>query len=451
MDAAHSGPCAVYLKKVEHANADNNAAGDGWFKIWHEGFDEAAGKFCTNKMIDNNGHLAVKIPSDIQQGYYLLRPELLALHAALESPPDPQFYSNCLQLYVESSGNAQPATVAIPGHIPENAPGLSFDIYKSPLALPFPMFGPAPYGSGEAPAAGPVSPSASTPATPVNSNVAGPSGSAASGSGSGSGAGTGAGSGASDDSDAEESDDVESADNEAEDESADNEAEDEDEDEEDSSDECDADEEDEEDAEDAEDPADADDAPEAADADDAPEAADVKDDEYSDDETSGSTPATPPSGSAGSGTSGSTSPSSAAGNTPSTGAAPTTPAPNGQTEGLKPANCVLVNANWCGFEVPAYSSADACWTSSKNCWDQSQACFDQAPPTGAWNCEIWNTKCNALDDACNGGSSSGPANAGKDLTPPPPSLVDSKVKRMLAAVKRQETHVMRRAFRGSME
>lgn len=433
MDPQHSGPCAVYLKKVESAIASNNAAGDGWFKIWEEGYDEAAGKWCTNKMIDNKGHLAVKIPADIQQGYYLLRPELLALHAAQDSPPDPQFYSNCVQLYVESSGTAQPATVAIPGHIPNNAPGLTFNIYASPLALPFPLFGPAPYGSNgvATPAASgnSSSPAPASPASPAGSNAPAPAS---------------PGYGDADNADDEEPQQSEATGNDAKDDADQPEQEDgaeddaEDDDEEDDSDECDADDddEDESDANDADDAADPADAEDSSDAD---EGADAGNTPYADE----AAPAT--------GASGSTPSASAANTTPSSNAAPVTSTPNGQTEGLKPANCVLVNANWCGIEVPSYSSADACWTSSKNCWEQSKACFDQAPPTGAFNCEIWNDKCNALDDACNGGSSSGPANAGKDLTPALPSLTDSKVRRLMAAVKRHETHVMRRAYRAVPE
>lgn len=74
----HGGPCAVYMKKVDSAIASNNAAGDGWFKIWEESYDEGAGKWCTEKLRDS-GHLAATVPSDIEGGYYLVRTEVLAL------------------------------------------------------------------------------------------------------------------------------------------------------------------------------------------------------------------------------------------------------------------------------------------------------------------------------------------------------------------------------------
>lgn len=41
IDASHKGPCAVYLKKVDSAIRDP-AAGDGWFKIWEDGYDSTS-------------------------------------------------------------------------------------------------------------------------------------------------------------------------------------------------------------------------------------------------------------------------------------------------------------------------------------------------------------------------------------------------------------------------
>ena len=96
IDAGHRGPCAVYMKKVDDPLADNAAAGDGWFKIYYEGFDDNAQSWCTNKMVANHGHLSAIIPEDLAQGYYLVRPELLALHQANQNPPIPvSFILDC--------------------------------------------------------------------------------------------------------------------------------------------------------------------------------------------------------------------------------------------------------------------------------------------------------------------------------------------------------------------
>jgi hypothetical protein len=145
------------MKKVDDATADNNAAGDGWFKIWQSDYDATAGKWCTEKMIENNGHISVQIPADIEGGYYLVRPELLALHAAQDSPPDPQFYVGCAQVFVQSTGTAKPATVSIgEGTYDLSLPGMTYNLYKTPLELPYPMYGPPVYQAGTAASASPA-------------------------------------------------------------------------------------------------------------------------------------------------------------------------------------------------------------------------------------------------------------------------------------------------------
>lgn len=136
------------MKKVDNAAANKTAGGDGWFKIMEDGYDEKAKKWCTEKLIPNNGHLAAKVPGDLAPGYYLLRPELLALHQADKNPPDPQFYVGCAQLFISSDGSAQPKdTVSIPGYVSLQTPAMTYNIWKQPLELPFPDFGPPVYNA----------------------------------------------------------------------------------------------------------------------------------------------------------------------------------------------------------------------------------------------------------------------------------------------------------------
>ncbi|PSK46417.1 hypothetical protein B9Z65_5385 [Elsinoe australis] len=124
IDPSHKGPCAIYAKKVDSPSAD--PTGDGWFKLWDQGFD--GNKWCTENMIANNGLISVKLPSGLQRGYYLLRPELLALHAATDG--DPQFYSGCAQVFLEGTGNLVPdTTVSIPGYVKKSDPALTWNIY----------------------------------------------------------------------------------------------------------------------------------------------------------------------------------------------------------------------------------------------------------------------------------------------------------------------------------
>ncbi|GFF79681.1 probable endo-beta-1,4-glucanase D [Aspergillus udagawae] len=377
IDISHKGPCAVYMKKVDDATADNNAAGDGWFKIWHADYDATAGKWCTEKMIENNGHISVQIPADIEGGYYLVRPELLALHAAQDNPPDPQFYVGCAQVFVQSTGTAKPATVNIgEGTYDLSLPGMTYNLYKKPLELPYPMYGPPVYEAGKSASANAASANSAS-GNSATANAA--SGSTASGNSasanaaSGSTASTNAASGSTASGD--------------------------------------------------------------------------------------SASANAASGNTASGNSASASASSASTNTESEEpeSVPANVCKNKtkkknknkkkkkramlvQNKGLKPAGCILVRDNWCGFEVPSYTDEQGCWASSKNCWDQADVCWNTALPTGSAHCQIWSDKCTALDASCSNKVFPGPPNAGQDLTPKAASLVGS-IKMFARGVR---SHIKRR-------
>ncbi|KAG9259196.1 glycosyl hydrolase family 61-domain-containing protein [Emericellopsis atlantica] len=134
IDESHQGPCSVYLKKVDDMFSDS-AAGDGWFKIWEDGYDADTGKWCVDTLIENNGLLSVNLPTGLPSGYYLARPELLALHQAYRG--DPQFYQSCAQIFIENGPETELAipseyAVSIPGYIEADHPGLTFNLYSGP-------------------------------------------------------------------------------------------------------------------------------------------------------------------------------------------------------------------------------------------------------------------------------------------------------------------------------
>lgn len=240
IDPSHKGPCTVYMKKVADATTDK-AAGDGWFKIFEEDYDNAAGKWCTEKLIPNNGHLSVNIPKDLTPGPYLVRPELLALHQADKNPPDPQFYVGCAQIFLQSTGSAVPSskdTTSIPGYVDMSTPAMTFNIWTNSGKVPFPTFGPEVY-------------------TGTSKRMIGGR------------------------------------------------------------------------------------------------------------------------------------------------------SPIEQIVGMKPADCVMQNANWCGLALPSYSDATGCWAASSKCQDQLKACYDEAPPTGAKNCHNYENYCSAVQKDC-GGTARGP-------------------------------------------
>jgi hypothetical protein len=90
------------------------------------------------------------MPKDLVGGYYLVRPELLALHQADKTPPNPQFYVGCAQIFLNSTSTIQPSsTVKIPGYLSIQDPSVLFNIYKP--RWPYPMPGPEPYSNGVSP------------------------------------------------------------------------------------------------------------------------------------------------------------------------------------------------------------------------------------------------------------------------------------------------------------
>ena len=145
LDMGHMGPCSVYLKKVDDATKDT-AAGDGWFKLWDEGYDESSGKWCTQKMIGNAGRISVTIPDSLAGGDYLVRPELLALHN-IAVKNQPEYYVGCAQIFLESTGSSGPeSTVSIPGYTSMSDSGNQYNAFDKPLK-PFTVPGPKVYKS----------------------------------------------------------------------------------------------------------------------------------------------------------------------------------------------------------------------------------------------------------------------------------------------------------------
>lgn len=112
MDSSHKGPTLAYLKKVDNALTDSGV-GDGWFKIQESGYE--GGVWATDNVINNEGRHEIQIPDCIEPGQYLLRAEMIALHAA-SSYPGAQLYMECAQIeIVGSDGSASPQTYSIPG------------------------------------------------------------------------------------------------------------------------------------------------------------------------------------------------------------------------------------------------------------------------------------------------------------------------------------------------
>ncbi|KAJ2509580.1 hypothetical protein H4217_008278 [Coemansia sp. RSA 1939] len=103
----------------------SNGAGNVWFKIYEEGWDNSTEQWSTDKLIANKGKRDVTIPADLKAGDYLLRSEIIALHGA-RRVGGAQFFPNCVQLTVTGSGSSVPSGVAIPGAYGERDPGILY-------------------------------------------------------------------------------------------------------------------------------------------------------------------------------------------------------------------------------------------------------------------------------------------------------------------------------------
>ncbi|KAK0746684.1 glycosyl hydrolase family 61-domain-containing protein [Schizothecium vesticola] len=61
--------------------------------------------------------------------------------------------------------------------------------------------------------------------------------------------------------------------------------------------------------------------------------------------------------------------------------------------------CLIKNANWCGVEVPRWTTEEGCWASVKQCWEQAEACYKEMGPVGGANCDVWGeSKCKAMGE-----------------------------------------------------
>jgi len=178
IDPSHKGPTMAYMKKVTDALTDVGY-GSGWFKIQEDGLNVATQDWATTDLIANAGLHSITIPTCIEDGQYLLRAELIALHAA-SSSLGAQLYMECAQINVSGgTGTATPSTVSFPGAYGQSDPGILINIYQTLTTYDIP--GPTPFVCGASQAPSVVG---TSPTTLVTSTVA----TATSSSGTGTGA-----------------------------------------------------------------------------------------------------------------------------------------------------------------------------------------------------------------------------------------------------------------------
>lgn len=144
----HKGPAAVYAKRID--SIEDSGAGDGWFKIWSEGYDMETDQWANEKLIEDNGYLSIDIPMGLPSGNYLFRPESIAMHNVTPEV-EPQFYVGCAQVFLETPVTGDLVIpdeyrVSIPGYILKGEPSVTYNIYSdeeyADPKIPYPEPGP---------------------------------------------------------------------------------------------------------------------------------------------------------------------------------------------------------------------------------------------------------------------------------------------------------------------
>jgi hypothetical protein len=130
---SHHGPVIDYLANCHGPCETVDKTTLKWFKIDQVGLINPGvtdGYWGTDVLIANNNSWTVEIPPSIATGNYVLRHEIIALHAA-NSLDGAQNYPQCVNLAITSTGTANPAGVLATTFYTPTDPGIYIDIYAT--------------------------------------------------------------------------------------------------------------------------------------------------------------------------------------------------------------------------------------------------------------------------------------------------------------------------------
>lgn len=163
--SSHHGPVITYMANCNGDCADVDKTTLEFFKIDQGGLisdTTEPGTWATDNLIANNNSRTVTIPSDIADGNYVLRHEIIALHSA-EEKNGAQNYPQCINLKVSGGGSATPSGTLGTALYKDTDPGILINIYQSLSTYDIP--GPTLYTAGAAAATTGASATSSSPAT----------------------------------------------------------------------------------------------------------------------------------------------------------------------------------------------------------------------------------------------------------------------------------------------
>ncbi|KAM3078133.1 hypothetical protein ACMFMG_002564 [Clarireedia jacksonii] len=143
---SHKGPVIDYIANCNGDCSTVDKTTLKWVKIDAVGLISptaaSQGLWGTDQLIANNNTWTVTIPASIAPGNYVLRHEIIALHAA-GSANGAQNYPQCVNIAIAGSGTAKPSGVLATTFYTPTDPGILFDIYGTLSTYTIP--GPALY------------------------------------------------------------------------------------------------------------------------------------------------------------------------------------------------------------------------------------------------------------------------------------------------------------------
>lgn len=121
----------TYMAKCPDEGCDNWLPGTDavWFKVNEGGREGTSNIWEATAMMTAGNSYEYTIPRCLRAGYYLVRHEIIALHASV-TYPGAQFYPGCHQLQVTGGGSTVPTNlVAFPGAYSSSDPGITYNPY----------------------------------------------------------------------------------------------------------------------------------------------------------------------------------------------------------------------------------------------------------------------------------------------------------------------------------
>ncbi|OBZ72739.1 putative endo-beta-1,4-glucanase D [Grifola frondosa] len=128
----YEGPLMTYMALCETTCDQYDPTNATWFKIDEAG-KKSDGNWTQYDLYEGKSY-SITLPPKIPAGDYLIRHEIIALHAAI-ALYGAEFYPSCTQVHISGndSGTFTP-TGSIPGIYHDNDPGIEVDLYTNPKA-----------------------------------------------------------------------------------------------------------------------------------------------------------------------------------------------------------------------------------------------------------------------------------------------------------------------------